>query len=72
MPAALSKPLEEKFGVLNLPRGGTNGYVGVRKCKKGGFQGYTPKKTKGHFTARYETAKEAAVARAIKVRDIPM
>ena len=59
---AASKPLVEKFGSLNLQLGGTNGYVGVRKCKKGGYQGYTPKKSKGHFTGRYETAQEAAVA----------
>jgi hypothetical protein len=69
---AFSKPLVEVFGSLNLPLGGTNGYVGVRKAKKGGFQGYTPKKTKGHFTGRCETAQEAAVARAIKIRDIEL
>ena len=67
-----SKPLVERFGSLNLPLGGTNGYIGVRKCKKGGYQGYTPKKSKGHFTARYDTAKEAAVARAIKIQDIAL
>ena len=69
---AASKPLVERFGSLNLPLGGTNGYVGVRKCKKGGFQGYTPQKSKGHFTGRYETAQEAAVARAIKQQEIAL
>ena len=67
-----SKPLVERFGSLNLPLGGTNGYVGVRKCKKGGFQGYTPQKSKGHFTGRYDTAQEAAVARAIKQQEIAL
>ena len=34
MPAALSKPvLTERFGALNLPIGGTHGYVGVHTCK---------------------------------------
>ena len=69
---AASKPLVEKFGSLNLQLGGTNGYVGVRKCKKGGYQGYTPKKSKGHFTGRYDTAQEAAVARAIKQQEIAL
>ena len=49
-------PLVESFGVHNLPLGGENGYVGVRKCRKG-FQGYTPKKR--HTTAEKETAQEA-------------
>ena len=54
-------PLVESFGVHNLPLGGENGYVGVRKCRKG-FQGYTPKKR--HTTAEKETAQEAAIALA--------
>ena len=72
MPATLSKPLAENFGTLNLPLGGKNGYVGVRKAKNGGFQGYTPKKSKGHTTGRYDTAQEAAVALAIKRQEIAL
>ena len=58
----------ERFGALNLPIGGTHGYVGVRKVRKGRFQGYTPKKK--HTTADFETAHEAAVARALLQQDI--
>ena len=59
----LSKPVpSERFGVLNLPLGGENKYVGVRKVRKGRFQGYTPKKK--HTTADFATEHEAAVARA--------
>ena len=69
MPAALSKPvLTERFGALNLPIGGTHGYVGVRKVRKGRFQGYTPKKK--HTTADFETAHKATVARALLQQDI--
>ena len=53
----------ERFGSLDLPLGGTHGYVGVRKVRKGLFQGYTPKKRPGHFTKALKTAHAAAVAR---------
>ena len=53
----------ERFGSLAL--GGTHGYVGVRKVRKGHFQGYTPKKRPGHFTKALKTAHASAVGRAI-------
>ena len=53
-------PLVESFGVHNLPLGGTNGYKGVRKHRKG-FRGYSPKKR--HVTRECSTAQEAAVER---------
>ena len=59
----------ERFGSLELPLGGTHGYVGVRKVRKGHFQGYTPKKRPGHFTKECKTAHAAAVARAIIVQN---
>ena len=49
MPPARA-PLVEKFGMLDLPLGGKNGYVGVRGGqgpRKDKFQGYTPRKSKG-------------------------
>ena len=61
-------PLSEGFGALNLPLGGRHGYRGVRKARKGTFQGYTPKKT--HTTAAYESAQEAAVALAVLKQNI--
>ena len=36
------------------------------------MQGYTPKKSKGHTTGRYDTAQEAAVAIAIKKQEIDL
>ena len=71
MPPARA-PLVEKFGTLDLMLGGKNGYIGVR----GGqgpegrqFQGYTPRKSRGHFTKNYDTAQEAAIGRALIMRD---
>ena len=64
-----SSPLAEKLGGLNLPKGGVNGYVGVRKLRNG-YQGYTPKKT--HTTSEFPTAQEAAAALAAKKRDIQL
>ena len=65
-----SSPLAEKLGGLNLPRGGANGYVGVRKVRKGKYQGYTPNKT--HTTAEFPTPQEAAAALAAKGQDIQL
>ena len=69
MPATLSKEVE-RFGALGLPLGGINSYVGVRKVRNGLFQGYTPKKRRGHTTKAYEMAMEAAVALAVLKEDI--
>ena len=63
-----SSPLAEKLGGLNLPKGGANGYIGVRKVRKGKYQGYTPKKK--HTTAAYDKPEEAAAALAAKKQDI--
>ena len=60
-------PLAEKLGGLTLPKGGVNGYVGVRKLRKG-YQGYTPNKT--HTTAEFPTPQEAAAALAAKKQDL--
>ena len=60
-------PLAEKLGGLTLPKGGINGYVGVRKLRKG-YQGYTPNKT--HTTAEFPTPQEAAAALAAKKQDL--
>ena len=65
-----SSPLAERLGGLNLPRGGANGYVGVRKVRNGKYQGYTPKKR--HTTAAYDTPQEAAAALAAKKQDIQL
>ena len=59
----------ERFGSLDLPLGGTHGYVGVRKVRNGHFQGYTPKKRPGHFTKALKTAHAAAVGRAIIMKN---
>ena len=58
----------EQFGLLELPLGGVNTYVGVRKARNGEFQGYTPKKT--HTTGAFKTTHEAAVALAQLQNDI--
>ena len=58
-------PLSERFGELNLPLGGKNGYKGVRGGqgrKKDKFQGATPRKQ--HHTGLFCTAQEAAIALA--------
>ena len=60
----------ENFGALNLPLGGKHGYYGVRKVRKGRFQGYTPTKT--HTTSDFATPKEAAVALAIKRQNLQL
>ena len=58
----------ERFGLLELPLGGVNTYVGVRKTRNDEFQGYTPKKT--HTTGAFKTTHEAAVALAQLTNDI--
>ena len=65
-----SSPLAEKLGGLNLPKGGANGYIGVRKVRKGKYQGYTPKKK--HTTSAFDTPEEAAAALAAKKQDIQL
>ena len=64
-------PLVERFGTLNLPLGGKQGYENVRGkqgAKRNEFQGYTPQKT--HFTKTYKSAKEAAVNLALLKREL--
>ena len=64
-------PLTERFGELNLPLGGKQGYKGVRGgqgSNKEQFQGCTPRKT--HFTKLYLTAHEAAINLALLKRDL--
>ena len=65
---ACREPLSERFGSLNLPLGGKHGYAGIRKVRKGFFQGYTPKKT--HTTKAFQSTHEAAVALAIMKADV--
>lgn len=60
----------ENFGTLQLPLGGKYGYRGVRKVRKGRFQGYTPRKS--HTTADFETPQQAAVALAAKRQDLQL
>jgi len=61
----LTRDKVEVAGVLRLPLGGVNGYVGVRGkqgYKKNQFQGTTPRKTRR--TKLCNTPREAAVALA--------
>lgn len=60
----------EQFGNFTMPTGGKHGYRGVRKARKGGFQGYTPKKT--HTTKAFGTAQQAAIARAQLKQDLEL
>ena len=61
----LSRDTVEAVGVLRLPLGGVNGYIGVRSRQghnKDKFQGTTP--TKKRRTKLFNSAREAAVALA--------
>ena len=63
----------EVAGGQRLPLGGINGYLGVRGKqgkKKNKFQGVTPKKQ--HRTRLFDTAKEAAIARAQLKEDLEL
>ena len=40
--------------------------------KRNKFQGYTPRKSKEHFTDHYDTVKEAAIARAQLLEDLDL
>ena len=65
----------EEAGGQRLPLGGKNGYLGVRGKqgrKRDKFQGFTPNKSKEHCTGLFDTAQEAAIARAQVLEDLEL
>jgi hypothetical protein len=58
----------EQFGLLELPLGGVNTYVGVRKARNGEFQGYTDAEEDAHDGGVQDDARGVRGARAAAER----